>query len=198
MLVYGISMSLQSLGSFSSCIGTNCSCPASSRTTHNYGGFIFGIGTCTAFDTSNQSKFEVGFSVAGAGGPSGQFIQGGEYSGTTGSVDTGSEAAASALSTSYTTAANNEITFTTCFDGNANPLTPNSGEAQVTQSYDINSVNGDDQQLFQQITTVSAGSHTTSCAMSAGSARSLISTISIGLPSVASPNVPRKKGWIGE
>jgi hypothetical protein len=182
------------VSSLNSCIGTNCSCPVNAQTFHNYGGTNYSTGICTASTNSNQAKFEVGISTHSGSGQSGLFVEAGEYSGTTGVVDTGSEASTAALSTSYTTAAGNEFTITACQDVDTNPLVPNSGENVLLNS--IDDATSPNQQTSMQIITAALGSHTTSCTMSSGSSRPIIATLSV--PINALPNVPRKKGWIGE
>jgi hypothetical protein len=179
------------------CLGTSCNCPANARNTpHVYAGINVQAGLCIASTNTNQSTYSVGINMHGGLGQTGLFIQAAEWAGLTGVLDAGSETSALALTTSYTTAANNEQTFTVCFDAITNPLVPNSSELQIASGTDIDtSFAASDQQLTQSILTTAAGSNTTSCAMSAGSVRPIIATLSMGISSPPA-TATRHKGQI--
>jgi hypothetical protein len=164
--------------------GTNITCPASSQTGTTYGGFQFGTGVCTGSDTVNHATYEVGISVAFGAGQSVSFVEAAEVSGLT-TLDTGSEAAANALTVNYTTAATNESTWTMCQDKFLNPLLSASATAiQVGGSNDQDGGAGPQQVAFFQDTTVASGSNTTACSMT-GTVRPLIGTLSFGVAASA-------------
>lgn len=147
-----------------SCDGTNCGCPANSQIFHVYSGVNLGSGLCFAFNSSNQSVFAPGILMHTGSGQTVIFIQSAEYVNLT-SLDTGSEANAAALTVNYTTAANNEVNFTTCMDANTADLSPGGSALQLSSGTNANSTTASPQ-IFTMTTQViaSAGSgKTTSC-----------------------------------
>jgi hypothetical protein len=172
------------------CGGPNNTCPANSQVIHTYAGQTYIVGVSRAYDTVNHATVEITIGLHSGVGQSVLQIQAGEWSGITDpTIDVGSEAAAAALTTNYTTAFANEPTIVACFDVATNPLGP-SGTPTLSQSaggQDVNTFPTNDQFVLMYKLTAAAGTNTVTCSMSSGSTRPMIATLSLGpIPFTAS------------
>lgn len=170
-------------GTISGTCTETCTFPAGTLAvllnTHSYG-----IVTGYSDTTTSHALFQITTLQIGSQTPNtfSNFMM--EVSGLNTGADAGSAAAANATSVSYTTAANQEYTFTHAIDSQGSVMSPGGSFVQMG----IELVPGPDtnQQAIQEIlTTAASGSHTAS--YTGPNSTPLISTLSFGQPSLLNP-----------
>lgn len=135
-------------------------CPAGLIATRNVGGFIHDNGICYIVLSSSHASFQITVTITAGGGARQGMIDVWEFAGL-GAIDTGSEAAVNAVTTSFTTAANNEFAFGFVADQNT-PLSPGGSNNQWNQIAGTNTAGNDYRAMDITQVTGTAGSYTAS------------------------------------